>query len=108
MPTFMIICFVIVGLFVAAGFVFTLTMMFSPKARSKMMDKQIKASKYAIENNKENIKKISDDVAEATKGSVKTTARAIKDGFKDTIHCKYCGAEIEADSKFCKVCGKKL
>ena len=108
MPTFMIVCFVIVGLFVLAGSIFTFTMMFSSKARAKMMSKQVEASKQMIEANKDNIKKISDDVAEATKGATKTTARAIKEGFKDTIFCKHCGAEIEADSKFCKVCGKKL
>lgn len=107
MPTFMIVCFVIVGLFILAGFIFTFTMMFSSKARAKMMSKQVEASKRVIEANKDNIKSISDNVAEATKGGVKTTARAIKEGLKDTVFCKHCGAEIEADSTFCKVCGKK-
>lgn len=107
MPTFMIVCFVIVGLFVLAGFIFTFTMMFSSKARAKMMSKQVEASKQMIEANKDNIKKISDDVAEATKGATKTTARAIKEGFTDSVFCKHCGKEIPTDSKFCKHCGKQ-
>ena len=108
MPVGFIIFFVIVLILVIAGFVFTFAMMFSPKFKSKLLGKQIEASKYIIDEHKNDIKSISDNVAEATKGATKTTARAIKEGFKDTIFCKHCGAEIEADSKFCKVCGKKL
>ena len=62
---------------------------------------------YADEH-KDDIKSISDNVAEATKGATKTTARAIKEGLKDFVYCKHCGAEIDTDSKFCKACGKKL
>ncbi|MDR3217175.1 MAG: hypothetical protein LBT55_07230 [Clostridiaceae bacterium] len=28
-------------------------------------------------------------------------------GAKDTIYCKYCGEVIDADSMFCKACGRK-
>ena len=40
--------------------------------------------------------------------SIKTTVRAIKEGFSNDIkYCKYCGKLIDKDSNFCKRCGKK-
>lgn len=72
------------------------------------MSRQIKASKYMMDEAKEDIKSISDDMAYATKDGIKTTVRAIKEGFtQDIIYCKNCGSEIDADSKFCKECGKE-
>ena len=107
MPVGFIIFFIIVLILVIAGFVFTFAMMFNPKFKAKLIGKQLEANKYMVDEHKDDIKSISDNVAEATKGGVKTTARAIKEGFKDTVFCKHCGAEIEADSTFCKACGKK-
>jgi len=47
-------------------------------------------------------------MAYATKDGIKTTARAIKEGFsKDSAYCKHCGSGIDSDSKFCKKCGKE-
>lgn len=101
------IFFILVFIMVIAGFVFTFAMMFSPKLRGKLMSRQIKAGKYMMDESKDDIKSISDDIAFATKDSVKTTVRAIKEGFKDSIYCKYCGNEIDSDSKYCKKCGKE-
>ena len=44
--------------------------------------------------------------------AIKTTNRLelfrIKDGFnQNNVFCKHCGCEIDADSKFCKKCGKE-
>lgn len=91
-------------------FVFTFLMIFSPKLRGKMMSKQIKATRYMMNESKDDIKSVTTDFAEATKGGVETTARAIKKGLidSDKIYCKHCGAEIDKDSKFCKRCGKEL
>ena len=45
------------------------------------------------------------------KEAIKTTASAMKDGFTDntepTIYCKHCGGVIDADSRFCRFCGKE-
>lgn len=100
--------FIIVPLFIFLIFGFTIVMIFSPKLRGKMMSKQIKASKYMMEQSKEDLKSISDSMAYATKDGIKVSARAIKEGFTgDSIFCKHCGSEIDFDSKFCKRCGKK-
>lgn len=69
---------------------------------------QIKASRYIIEGNKEDIKVIADTSADATKGAVKTVARSVKEGLKnETKYCKYCGTEIDANSIYCNKCGQK-
>lgn len=107
MPVGFIIFFIIVAILCVAGFAFTFAIMLSPKFKAKIMGKQIEAGRYMVEEHKDDFKSISDNIADATKGATKTTVRAIKEGFKDTVFCKHCGAEIEADSKFCKVCGKK-
>lgn len=100
--------FVIVPIFVAIMFIFTIALFISPKLRGKFMSNQIKAKKYMIEESKEDIKSISDNMAYATKDSVKLTANAIKEGFSsESIYCKYCGTLIDGDSKFCKKCGKE-
>lgn len=102
------IMFTIVPIFIIVMFVFTIALFVSPKLRGKFMSTQIKAKKYMMEESKEDIKSISDDMAYATKDSVKVTASAIKEGFSsESIYCKYCGTLIDGDSKFCKKCGKE-
>ena len=99
---------VIVPLIAGIIIIFTFTMVISPKLRGKMMSRQVKATKYMMDESKEDIKSISDNMAYATKDGIKTTARAIKEGFiEDSIYCKHCGSEIDSDSKFCKKCGKE-
>lgn len=100
--------FIIVSIFIGIVFIFVITMIISPKLRGKMMSRQIKASKYMMDESKEDLKSISDNMAYATKDGIKTTVGAIKDGLKDnSVFCKHCGSEIDADSKFCKKCGTK-
>lgn len=103
------VMFIIVPIFIVLVFVFVILMMFSPKARGKMMSKQIKAAKYMIEESKDDIEKISTNMANVTKEGIETTTRAIKKRFtKDEgIYCKHCGSLIDRDSKFCKNCGKE-
>lgn len=90
-------------------FILTIILIFSPKARGKMMSQQVKATKYMLDESKEYIKDISTNMAEATKDSIETTTRAIKKGFTENekIYCKHCGSSIDEDSKFCKHCGKE-
>ena len=52
------ILFVIVPFLIGIGFIFTFTMIFSPKLRSKMMGNQIKSLKYMMEDNKDNLSDI--------------------------------------------------
>ena len=81
----------------------------SPKFRGKMMSKQVKAMKYMVDESKDDLKSISTDVANATKEGIKTTTSAIKEGLteRQNSFCKYCGSNIDSDSKFCKKCGKE-
>lgn len=127
------ILFIIVPIIIIVTLVFMLIMMFSTKARGKMMSREIKATKYMTKYAKEDIEDIMTDMgsasvnakyniinenedilkdmthrqAEINKESIKTTASAIKEGLRDTMYCKHCGALIDADSKFCKSCGKE-
>lgn len=126
--------FIIVPIFIAIVFIFTIAMIISPKLRGKFMSRQIRATKYMIDESKDdlsslgktmgnigiNVKKgILDENEETLKDLTRREAsidaegieiktRAIKDGFsKNTIYCKHCGAVIDEDSKFCKKCGKE-
>jgi len=100
--------FVIVPIFIGLVFVFMIAMIVSPKLIGKIMSSQIKATKYMMDESKEDFKSISDNMAYATKDGIKTTARAIKEGFtEESVYCKHCGSEIDNDSKFCKKCGKE-
>lgn len=100
--------FIIVPILAVVIFGFTIAMMISPKLRGKMMSREIKARKYMMEESKDDIRDISNNMAYATKDGIKVATGAIRDGFKqDTLFCKHCGNEIDADSKFCKVCGKE-
>lgn len=103
------VMFIIVSIFIAVVFILVIISIISPKFRGKLMSKQIKATKYMIDDSKEDIKDISDSMSNATKDGIETTMRAIKKGFTedDKIYCKFCGSKIDSDSKFCKSCGKE-
>lgn len=102
------ILFVIVFIFNILIFTFGILLVVSPKLRGKIMSTNVKATKYMMDESKEDLKSIADDTADVSKDAITTTTRAIKKGFtKDTIYCKHCGSEIDSDSKFCKSCGKE-
>ena len=110
------IMFIIVPIFIGVVFIFTFAMIISPKLRGKIMSRQIKATKYMMDNSKEDLESIgttagnvsvnvrknvldaNEDVmrdmatreANINKEAVETTARAIRDAFVgDSIYCKY-------------------
>lgn len=105
--------FIIVPVFIGLTFILMLVMILSPKARGKMMSRQLKATKYMMDESKEDIKSISDDMAYATKDGIKVSTSAfasgLKEGFsgEESIYCKHCGSVIDSDSTFCKKCGKE-
>ena len=118
-------------------FIFTYVMMimFSSKARSKMIARQVKSlrgatdmskedieemltnlsgasinsKKRIIEENEDTLKDIKDTEARINKDAVRETAGAVKEGFfGSTVYCKHCGKQIDKDSKYCKHCGGEL
>ena len=102
--------FMLGGILTTFGFFLTFACAifgFSPEIRKL----SIKTQKYQIEENKQDLTDIANTTAEIHKDAVKTTASAIKDGLtEDTdpqMYCKHCGAQIDANSRFCKVCGKE-
>ena len=122
--------FIIVLIFIGIMFVFTITMILSPKLRGKMMARQFKSMRYMLDESKEdleamggtaiNVKKnIVDENEEALKemaakeGDISSIglekqARAVRRGLlEDEMYCKHCGEAIDSDSKFCKKCGKE-
>lgn len=99
---------IIIPIMTVVSLIFAIAMIISPKLRGKMMSKQIKAQKYAMDESKDDLKSISDNAAYATKDGIRVAAGAIKEGFtQNSIFCKYCGKRIDEDSRFCKNCGKE-
>ena len=88
------------GLFIGVS---CLVMGFRPEI-TKMSTKSIK---YIQQENKEDLKDIISTTADIASEVVTKTTTAIKQGKKDTIFCKHCGAKIDFDSKFCNKCGKE-
>lgn len=96
------IMFTIVPILVVAIFIFTFIMIFSPKARGKMLSKQVKALNIMLENskdelaalsktatnlqkeileqNEEDLKDIATTKANINKEAIEVTAEAIKKG----------------------------
>lgn len=102
------IIFIVMLIVFVVFFGFVVLMIFSPKMRAKMMSKNIKATKYVIDDQKENLEDIVTTSANIGKNGITITTKAIKDGLTDnTIYCKYCGEIVDSDSVFCKKCGKK-
>ena len=67
-----------------------------------------KSTRYIQSQTKEDLTAIASTAAEIVSDAVEVTARAVSDGMQKTMFCKYCGAKIDIDSKFCSSCGKEL
>lgn len=91
---------------------------FSPKARARWYAKNIRAQKMAIDDVKEELKDLAETGAEISSEPIRKTVKAIKEGLSDgespkddpyklPYYCRYCGKEIDKDSRFCKHCGKE-
>jgi hypothetical protein len=115
-------------------FILFLASLLSPKLRGKMMSRQIKATKFMVEESKDNLKGLysttagigiagkkaildqnADELrdiamreADIASAGIETRARSVKRGLtqEDSIYCKHCGTAIDSDSRFCKECGK--
>lgn len=89
------------GIFVG---IFGLVIGFRPEI-SKMA---AKSARYIQEETREDLTAMASTSAEIVEDAVTRTASAVREGLSgDTVYCKHCGAVIDADSKFCKSCGKE-
>ena len=78
---------------------------------TKMGNAVTRAQANIVKNNEDIMTDTANKSANINKDAVKTMAHAIKEGFSEengNTYCKYCGTLIDADSKFCKHCGKEL
>ena len=67
-----------------------------------------KSARYIQEETREELTAMASTSAEIVEDAVTRTASAVREGLSgDTVYCKHCGAVIDADSKFCKSCGKE-
>ena len=78
------------------------------KKLKKMSNAMIDLQSEIYDENQDKLTKIANQSADINAAAVTKTAKAIKQGFKDTKLCEQCNNEIDVDSKFCKMCGKKL
>ena len=102
------IIFAIVPILVILVFILTFAGIISPKFRAKMMGKQIKATKYMVDELKDDLRDINTDLADASRDAIRMRTSAVREGFTgDYSYCKHCGSSIDSDSRFCKKCGKE-
>ena len=84
--------------------------MLNPNLQGKMLSSQVKSLKYMMDDSKDTLKNLTDDMTDITKDSVEATARAVKKGLteEDGVACPHCGKNIDKDSKYCKYCGARI
>ena len=75
--------------------------------RKEIEPAMIKTTKEIQQQNKEDLTDIANTRADITANAITKTAKAVKKGLTDSKVCKYCGSEIDVDSKFCNSCGAK-
>ena len=98
----------LIGMFLFPIGMFVGVMFLSLGFRPELTKMATKSAKYIQEENKQVLKDIVSTSAEITSEAVTTTAKAVKEGLKDTMYCKHCGKLIDKDSIYCKECGNKL
>lgn len=76
---------------------------FSAKIQSAM----IKQARYIQDQNKNTLSDMASTQADINSEAITKVTKSIKEGFEDHKYCKHCGAEIDADSRFCPYCGKE-
>ena len=70
MPQVITIVGVLIFIITIVVFIFVFILMFNPKIRGKFMSKQIKATKYMMDDSKDDIQDVSTNLAKATKDSI--------------------------------------
>lgn len=83
--------------------------MLNPNIQGKMLSKQIKSLRNMMDESKDTLKSLADDMTDINADSIEATARAVKKGLTgDDVICSHCGKKIDKDSKYCKHCGNRI
>ncbi|MBQ7307095.1 MAG: zinc-ribbon domain-containing protein [Clostridia bacterium] len=97
------IALMVPGMFITVFSIPCLFMGFS----AKISEMQIEQTRYIQEKNKDTLTDIADNVTDISEDAIIKVSHAVKEGFDDYVFCKHCGSKIDADSKFCKKCGRE-
>lgn len=83
--------------------------MLNPNLQGKMLSKQVKSLRNMMDESKDTLKSLADDMADINADSIEATAKAVKKGLtSDDVICSHCGKKIDKDSKYCKYCGDRI
>ena len=79
------------------------------------MARQIKATKHMLDASEDDLRNMATRAAKISKEGVEITSKAVKDGFTSDgfsssglNYCRHCSEPIDADSNYCKRCGKRV
>lgn len=83
--------------------------MLNPNIQGKILSKQVKSLRNMMDESKDTLKSLADDMADINADSIEATAKAVKKGLtSDDVICVHCGKKIDKDSKYCKYCGDRI
>lgn len=84
--------------------------MLNPNLQGKILSKQVKSLRNMMDESKDTLKSLADDMTDINADSIEATAKAVKKGLTsdDDITCAHCGKKIDKDSKYCKYCGDRI
>ena len=83
--------------------------MLNPNLQGKILSKQVKSLRNMMDESKDTLKSLADDMADINADSIEATAKAVKKGLtSDDVICAHCGKKIDKDSKYCKYCGDRI
>lgn len=78
----------------------------------KFSNYSIKSTQFIQEINKEELEELMSTRAEIARSGASTIFDAFNESReisqKEKIYCKFCGKQIDKDSRFCKFCGKNV
>lgn len=83
--------------------------MLNPNLQGKMLSSQVKSLRNMMDESKDSLKSLADDITDINADSIEATAKAVKKGLtSDDVICSHCGKKIDKDSKYCKYCGDRI
>ena len=83
--------------------------MLNPNIQGKMLSKQVKSLRNMIDESKDTLKSLADDMTDINADSIEATAKAVKKGLaSDDVICAHCGKKIDKYYKYCKFCGDRI